>query len=194
MEKKDHFESIFFFKKVYLAYWDKLYEVAWSRTKDEEVAKDIVQDVFFVCWQKTGLIPRESFNIQYLMGILKYKLLDYFRSEKIKAKVLEHIYAQMEVFAVQADDLLRYKELKKELEKEIDSMPYTMQQSFLLKLDGNSNQEIANKLNLADQTVHNKLSEAYKRIRKRFLTKPRNTHFTGIYILLYVVNHLLTIK
>lgn len=172
MEKQGHFESIFF-KKVYLAYWDKLYEVAWSRTKDEEIAKDIVQDVFFVCWQKIGLISHEVITIQYLMGILKYKLLDYFRSEKIKARVLDDIYTQMAVFAEQSDDLLRYKELKKELEEEINEMPSTMQQSFLLKLDGNSNKEIAQRLNLADQTVYNVLSEAYRRIRKRFLSKPK---------------------
>lgn len=71
------------FDRLYLATWYNLYNQAWRRVEDEDVSKDMVQDVFIKLWE-----GRESINIKgsvasYLNVVLKNRVMDYFQSENV---------------------------------------------------------------------------------------------------------------
>src|SRR5690606_7561788 len=80
--------------ELYERYWYSLYQVALQKTRSQETAEELVQDLFIQLWQK-----RESLAIRhteyYLFGALKYAIIDY-----IKGKVVQEKYQQyQQVFA-----------------------------------------------------------------------------------------------
>src|SRR5690554_5582876 len=87
------------FDRIYLALWEKLYAIAWNRTHDQDVAKDLVQEVFVAVWEKRKQLKINGPLSQYLVGALKYRLLDYFQAEQIKRTVFERAFLLMEVVA-----------------------------------------------------------------------------------------------
>ena len=150
---------------LYDLYWKKLYLQALSRTKSEEAAKDIIQTVFINIWERREALVIHTTIEQFLMGAVKLQVLNYFRTEKVEAKVLEHSLQKMNEF-VFMDELSGYYELEKLIEIEVKELPEKMRKAYLLRHAHHSIAEIAQQLNLAEQTVSNHLSEAMRRIRK----------------------------
>ena len=162
------------FDKLYLLHWEKMYAMAWHRIGDEDLTKDIVQDLFINIWQRRAEIVIHTTFAQYLAGALKYRLINYYQSEKVKQTVLEKVFHQMSKITSSMDDLSMYKELEDALEAELDNMSENMKNSFLMRLDNFSIKEIAARLNLAEQTVNNNLTEASKRLRKNLAHRFNN--------------------
>jgi RNA polymerase sigma-70 factor (TIGR02943 family) len=65
-------------------YADYLYRFAMSRLRDEEVARDLVQDTFLAALQKLDSFEGGSQEKTWLTGILKHKIADYYRKQSSK--------------------------------------------------------------------------------------------------------------
>ncbi|MFC3198759.1 sigma-70 family RNA polymerase sigma factor [Parapedobacter deserti] len=181
------------FGRLYRRHWEKLYALAWTRTKDEAVAQDIVQDVFVNLWERRKDIVIQTSIVQYLTGALKYRLIDYFHSEQVRLRVFDHVMAQMDTLMGQPDSVWSHQEVETIFDDELQRMPENMRKSFLLRLDNQSTPDIARRLNLAEQTVSNLLTEATKRLRKNLPHRFRgNTAPWVVMVLLNVVYDLLT--
>ncbi len=61
---------------------DSLYRFALSRVKDHHVAEDLVQDCLSAGWQRIGSFDGRSNISSWLIGIMKFKVIDYFRKLK----------------------------------------------------------------------------------------------------------------
>jgi RNA polymerase sigma-70 factor (family 1) len=182
------------FNQLYLRHWELLYAIAWNRTKDEDVAKDIVQEVFINFWERRKNIVIRTTVGQYLTGALKNRLIDYFQSEQVKQRVLDHASKQMETIIQQTDAAWSHREVENVLEDELQKMPENMRNSFLLRLENLSTSDIAKRLNLAEQTVSNLHTEAGKRLRKKLLHRLRGITIPFLITFLQVVNNLLINK
>jgi RNA polymerase sigma-70 factor (ECF subfamily) len=156
---------------LYELYWKKLFVHVLNRIKNEEAAKDIIQNVFINIWERKETITINTTIEQFLMGAVKFQVLDYFRSEKIEERVFDHTLKKFEDASVSINELSGYLDLEKLIEVEIKSLPEKMRHAYLLKHAHHSTSEIAEKLNLAEQTVSNHISEAMRRIRKRLSEK-----------------------
>jgi RNA polymerase sigma factor (sigma-70 family) len=67
-----------------------------------------------------------------------------------------------------AEELLHYKELQSVIAAEVAALPERMQEVYRLSRTENlSTKEIAQRLNLSEQTVKNTLSAALKRLREK---------------------------
>lgn len=180
------------FARLYLNHWEKLYAIAWNRTKDEAVAQDLVQDVFVSFWERRKDINIRTSIAQYLTGALKNRLVDYFQSEQVKSRVFTHIMGQMDMLLRQPDSAWSHQEVEEVLDDELERMPENMRRSFLLKLDNLSTPDIAKRLNLAEQTVSNLLTEASKRLRKNLPHRFQDNAMPALTAILCVVHDLLT--
>lgn len=156
---------------LYERYWKKLYVHVLTRIKDEEAAKDIVQNVFINIWERKETIIVNTTLEQFLMGAAKFQVLNYFRSEKIEERVFDYTLRKFEDASVSINELSDYLDLEKLIEVEIKGFPEKMRHAYLLKHAHHSTSEIAEKLNLAEQTVSNHICEAMRRIRKRLSEK-----------------------
>lgn len=60
----------------------KLYAYAMRRVRDHHQAEDLVQDCLFTAWQKRDSFDGRSQLGTWLVGILKFKILDHFRLDE----------------------------------------------------------------------------------------------------------------
>ncbi len=63
------------------SYADYLYSYAMQRINDDELAKDLVQETFLSALQAKQAFQARSSEKTWLTSILKYKIVDYFRSK-----------------------------------------------------------------------------------------------------------------
>ena len=61
---------------------DALYRYALSRIKDHHASEDLVQDCLSVAWQRIDTFNGRSSLSTWLIGILKFKIIDHFRKSK----------------------------------------------------------------------------------------------------------------
>ncbi|WP_293743496.1 sigma-70 family RNA polymerase sigma factor [uncultured Pedobacter sp.] len=80
-EKRLHSDPLSWVEK----YADYLYGFAMSRIRDEEVAKDLVQDTFLAALQKLDGFEGNSQEKTWLTAILKNKIVDFYRKRSISS-------------------------------------------------------------------------------------------------------------
>ncbi len=61
---------------------DALFAYALSRVSDHHEAEDLVQETLVTAWEKRGSFDGRSQLRTWLIGILKFKVLDHFRARK----------------------------------------------------------------------------------------------------------------
>ena len=162
--KEDDFNA---FDVLFNRYWKALYIAAKARLDDEEAAKDLVQNLLIEVWQKRAELQVNTSLEQFLFGAVKRKVLHHFRSENIRQSAMENALARMGDLIHSEDDLSSYFDLEKIVSEEVEEMPVNMKRAFLLRSDSYSVREIAESLNLAEQTVSNNITEALKRLKRR---------------------------
>lgn len=149
-------------------YWEQLYLHAFRKVQSEEVAKDLVQEVFIVLWDNLDELPADSRLAAYLYAVLRNKILKLFEKDEVRLRHALHISGRAEETAPTPQHLLQERELQDIVNREVAGMPSRMQAIYLLrKSDELSIGEIANQLNLSPQTIKNQLQNAVQRLRRR---------------------------
>ncbi|MEN0053097.1 MAG: sigma-70 family RNA polymerase sigma factor [Mucilaginibacter sp.] len=177
------------YDRLYQLYWKELYLTAYNRIGEEEIAKDLVQNLLIDVWKRRDTLNIKEDLERFLFGALKLQVLNYYRSESIKQKVLDKALDRMRDLFSSMDELSSYHDMEKVIANEVLEMPHNMQQSFLLRSDNHSVKEIAGNLNLAEQTVSNNITEALKRLRKRLVTEYPDRHIACVILLCYLLNN-----
>lgn len=76
------------FGQLYDRYKNVVYTIALRITGDRELAEDVLQDVFFRCWQKSGTFRPEKGRVApWLMGMARNRSIDVLRSRQQQARV-----------------------------------------------------------------------------------------------------------
>ncbi|MCX2575608.1 sigma-70 family RNA polymerase sigma factor [Pedobacter sandarakinus] len=70
------------------AYADYLYKYALVRVRDEDIAQDLIQDTFLAALKGVTKFEGKSSERTWLTGILKHKIVDYYRKS---ASGLNHV-------------------------------------------------------------------------------------------------------
>ncbi|QEM13608.1 RNA polymerase sigma factor [Mucilaginibacter rubeus] len=160
-------DNITAFDVLFNRYWKSLFIAARTRLGDDEAAKDIVQNLLIDVWQKRGELQVNTSLEQFLFGAVKRKVLNHFRSEAIRQNAMENALSRINDIIYKEENLVSYFNLEKIVSEEVEDMPVNMKRAFLLRSDSYSVKEIAENLNLAEQTVSNNITEALKRLKRR---------------------------
>lgn len=174
------------YTSIFNTYWKKLYAIAYHRLRDEDLAKDIVQDVFVYCWNQRHQIVINLSIEAYLRAALQNQIVAHFRKEDIRSKAFAYLYERMVQVEEQIKDVLTAKDLEKTVDAEMSEMPETMRQIFKLRIRDYSVPEIAGSLDIAEKTVRNNLSMGVGRIRKA-IAKDFPEGFSAVSVALYVI-------
>lgn len=153
------------FDELYSKIWKELYLKAYSKLKDEDLAKDIIQEVFIDLWNKRQI--REIKNVRsYLLQAIKFKVLDEFRKS-------HYDFVEIDLFVEKikesqcADSQIISKEFFSAVENWTDVLPRKRKEVFKLKyIKGFSNKEIAAKLNISQKTVQNQVLNSAPELKK----------------------------
>lgn len=154
------------YTQIYDRYQGLLFVYACKITKDEDEAEDIVQEVFFYLWDKRSTILFKTSLPAYLYSAVRYKYFNLLDHKKVRANYADSLQEFIEKGDVQADHVIREKELTRLIEKEISLLPPKMREIFeLSRKEHLSHKEIAEKLNLSEKTVKNQINNALKELR-----------------------------
>jgi len=154
------------FTIIYNRYWFLLYGHILKMLKDEEDAKDILQDVFSGLWLYPAKIPCVANFAGYLYTIARHKVLNALRKNKYRTHCLESL---AEFVNGASDETLQYidsRDLMAAIEKEIAALPPRMRQVFEMSRKENlSHKEIGRLLGTSDETVKKQIHKSLKFIR-----------------------------
>lgn len=157
------------FTAIYERYHKLLYVLVYKYLKDNDTAKDAVQQIFLKLWESRSLFSIHINLRNYLYTMLKNHLLNEIRNnytalEKNYELAQETIEYENEILSK-----LEEKEMTEQLYRAIDSLPEQKKAVCLYKLkDSLSNQEIAEKMQISIPTVKTHYSQAIKLLREHF--------------------------
>jgi len=154
------------FTIIYNRYWFLLYGHIFKMLRDEEDAKDILQDVFSGLWLYPDKICSVSNFAGYLYTVARHKVLNALRKNKYRTQCLESL---AKFVNGASDETLQYidsRDLMVAIEKEIAALPSRMRQVFEMSRKENlSHKEIGKLLGTSDETVKKQIHKSLQLIR-----------------------------
>ncbi len=156
------------FSEIYNRYRGVLYLHALRMLKNEDEAKDIVQDLFTVLWVKRNDIEVTGTISGYLYSAVKNRILDHIARNQTRKKYISSLAGFISEGEFVTDNQIREKELTTLIEKEVELLPEKMKQIFKLsRLNNLSHKDIALELKLSDKTVKKQVSNALIILKKK---------------------------
>ena len=162
------------FEYLYHKYAPRLHGFVRNMTKSTSLAEEVVQETFIKIWENRLYIrPEYSFK-SYLFMIARNHVINIFRKQSLIATMEENDNMQNNIsFSVNnSEKLAELNDLKDYIEKAKKHFSPRQREIFeLSKENGLSNQEIANKLKISNQSVKNQLSASLHIMYKYFGSK-----------------------
>lgn len=154
------------FKEVYDRYNKLLYLFAYNKLRNKEEAKDVVQEVFAWLLNNRTRFAINSSVSSFLYKSVLNKIFDIFRHESVIRKYIEQGDHYIDIDSTETDYLIREKDIAQMIRQEIDAMPQKMKEVYLLRFEQYlSAKEIAEQLNISENTVNTHLKRAAKKLR-----------------------------
>lgn len=158
------------FSALYGLYSERIYGRLLSLLKDQDMADELIQDLFLKVWEKRdGLNPEQSFK-SYLYKVAENLVYDHFRKLARDKKLQERFRAiTTELYSHTEEDLLN-KENRTIIDRAVAMLPPQRKAVFTLcKLEGKSYEETGEILGISASTVSNHLVKATKLVREQIL-------------------------
>ena len=149
------------FKEVYNNMFKSLCLYAYKILPEEDVVSDAVQEAFIIIWNK-----REEFNSMtgakaYLYTVVRNKIISELRVRKRDAE-------EKEVSEdIEFDNQITKEETYKLLHEAIASLPGQTQNVINLSMNGHTNQEISEELDVSINTVKTLKKIGYSKLREQ---------------------------
>jgi RNA polymerase sigma-70 factor (ECF subfamily) len=155
---------------VYNELYDKLYRklflFAKSLIDDTEEARDIVTESFIKLWAQHNHFANMVHLQVYFYTVIKNACIDHLRKNKLRNKIEHQLLRSGKISENAIERKYQEAELVQILYERINQLPDRMQQVFKLTyLDGYSRTEVAQMLNLSENTIRNTNAAAMKAIR-----------------------------
>ncbi len=162
------------FEELFFNYHGRLVLFANKFIGDMQVSRDLVQDAFFILWEKADQLEIKQSPKAYLYQAVKNSCLNYNRHLSIKqyaeSKILQNI-SELEKQVYQNSDSPYFSLLEMELEDKIaeviESLPDKCREVFKMsRFEYLKNREIADKLGVSAKTVEKHISKALVILRR----------------------------
>ena len=162
-------------------YGDILFRYAIARVRDAAVAEDLVQDTLLAAIVAADTYKGGSTEQTWLVGILRHKVLDYFRKSSLEAQwqnewsdEQDHDFDDQGSWAVSIDHwrtpekAVEHDEFWSVLRGCVDTLPENLRTVFALReLDGLGTEELLATLDISTKNnLWVMLSRARKRVRQ----------------------------
>lgn len=141
-------------------------------------ALDVTHDVLAKIWShKESIIYEQKFS-WYIFHILKNRIIDKIGKSKHSDKYLNSLDITQIDYSINETDLkIRQESFWKEIDEYLLNYSLNAKTIIQLNMDGYSNHEIAEKLNLSEKTIRNQKSKIFKFLRSKL---PSITLITNI--------------
>ncbi|TKG97391.1 RNA polymerase sigma-70 factor [Puteibacter caeruleilacunae] len=131
---------------------------------NSSVCEDIVQEAFVSFWEKEKVFVNNVTIKSFFYKTIRNSCLDYLKHEQVKNKFLGYEYDRVESSEFFLEEVLK-NEAYKIIYHQVNKLPTTGRKIILFALKGMSNEDIAQELNIAVNTVKTHKARAYATLR-----------------------------
>lgn len=160
------------FEKIYLENFDRLFLYATTITKSDELAKDIVSDVFVDLWKNMQRLAQIKDINSYLFISVKNQAIRTVSNNPENLQNYDFESVVKGIDRINPEEVLLEKELFDFIESVVKNLPDHCQLVFRMAKDQNlSNKEIAEELGVSVATVKSHLLKATATLRTAICEK-----------------------
>ncbi|GAA4781510.1 RNA polymerase sigma-70 factor [Olivibacter ginsenosidimutans] len=152
--------------------------------KSEEVAEDILHDLFLKIWEGREHIDINRSFKAYLYRIATNMVTDFYRKVSRNKAYQQFLEKNSSNSYLHIDELIDQKQKQELMEKALNELSPQCQLVFkLCKLEGRSYEEVSQMLQISPNTISNHLVKASKKV-KAFFANPINASYLVLLFLL----------
>ncbi|MEQ8475400.1 sigma-70 family RNA polymerase sigma factor [Fulvivirga sp.] len=138
-------------KYIYDKHWQSLYQHSYKFLKDEELAKDVVQEVFFDFWKRREELKIDNIRA-YLFQSVRFQSLKNLR--RLDNLDIHEVHFENFLSSNNTQEQLDFDELNLVIKNSLNELPEKYRQMFeMSKFEHLSNKEIAERFSLSTRTV-----------------------------------------
>ena len=154
------------FEQLYRIYSLQIFRKILSLVKEEEIAEELLQDVFLRIWEKRESIdPEKSFR-SYLYCIAQNLVTDLFRRAAYDRKLLDHLVVATTELYNPIEDRLDLIDGETVLQQALNSLSPQRRKIYMLsKIDGKSYKEISSLLGISTSTINDHVVKGTKSLK-----------------------------
>ncbi len=174
------------FQDLFEKYYTSLFFYA-CKFVDDELARDLVHDIFMIFWQN-----RENINITSSLSAYLFRMVRNRCLQEIERQKVRDDFNQESIQSLKLDELAYYNdglksiielELEQKLKEAMDKMPDGCRKVFVMsRFDGLKNREIAEQLEISVKAVEKQMTKALKILKlelKDYLPLLMYLYFNG---------------
>ena len=154
------------FKQIYINYQGKLYQLALKFVKSEELAKEIVQDVFVKVWENRSHINMELSFAAFIFKIAHNHIFNVLKRASKVASIKNEILATAELAYNYTENEVISAEYEMLATDAIEQLPPQRKLIFkLCRTEGKSYEEVSGTLGISKSTVRDHMVKAITSIK-----------------------------
>lgn len=158
------------FEVIFKEHYHELCRSVYRIVPDEQLAEDLVQDVFCGLWNKQSSLEVEGSLRSYLFKACINAALSHLRRQKNVAGREALFAGEAETEVNYTEEQLIFNETSSRINAAIDALPPACRSIFMLsRFENLSYKDIATQLNISLSTVENQMVKALRVLRKQIL-------------------------
>lgn len=143
-----------------------LVKLGYQYVADEDVAKDMVQQVFIRFWEKKESLFIENTINGYLRKMVVNECLAFLRTKKRRHDLIQPVLNKPPHLSNDTDTPVLQNELQEQINGAIETLPEKCGLVFKMsRFESMTYKEIADELNISIKTVENQIGTALKKLR-----------------------------
>lgn len=153
------------FKALFEKYYTKLYYSSLAIVRDEDDARDIVNDVFAHIWEKHDSFE-DTVNSMYLYTSIRHRSLDHLKKKKVRDNYANNYMKNNdEGFLYDDEEEERIRQIQKVIDKMPEKTKYVLDQCYM---EGKRYMEVASDIGISRDGVRKHIVKALRLLREAF--------------------------
>lgn len=155
------------YRELFDQYFYRLFSFAVHVVFREDVANDIVQEIFIQLYEKTEVLNYDISLKTYLFNSVRNRCFNYLRDRKVEDR-RKSLYAEACIWA-ETTDCIEEEDVLHHIREALEELPEKCRDICKLRfLEGKKFEEIASELNVSESTIRVQTSRGMEKLRNRF--------------------------
>ena len=160
------------FEQLYVKYHHVLYRTSLKFVKSEELAGEIVQEVFVKLWENRHRVNEDLSFAAYLYTMTRNHIFNMLKRSARESRIREQIRVHAELASNSTEDNLFLSEYNAVLNTAIAQLPPQRKRIFIMcRQEGKSYEEVAGAFGISRSTVRDHMVKALKSVREHLCLK-----------------------
>lgn len=157
------------FDYIYHQYKDRIYSNLLKLVRTDDLAEELLQEVFYKLWLNRGQLADVQYFSAYLYRIAANLVADFYRKAALNKKLQDRLIYTMTELYDHVEDQVNYKESNAIIEQAIASLSPQRQTVYnLCKVEGKTYEEVSQILGISTSTINDHIVKAKRVIQKHY--------------------------